>query len=127
KVVIRGYLPITVLLFLYDGFDRSGDGHLEFLHAAIFHRRSPRSGTTLPPLAARVTTSPTRVVASRRAPSTRWAYRAVVAGCEWPSNAPMTGSEAPPLASVLAKLWRRSWTRRPLMWAARQMACQGLA
>jgi hypothetical protein len=35
-------------------------------------------------------------------------YRAVVAGCVWPSNLPIIGRLIPAPTATLAKLWRRS-------------------
>src|SRR5262249_37490416 len=67
------------------------------------HLRPPRSiGTTSPPLSLPATIAPTRSVAARSGSSNKWLYRAVVVGVECPSSAPITGSDRPALASMLA-------------------------
>src|SRR5262249_970764 len=48
----------------------------------------------------------------------KWLYLLVVVGLRCPSRLPISGQDAPPATSSLAKLCRRSWMRNPLIFAA---------
>ncbi len=65
---------------------------------------SPSSFACTPCFIAAAMRAPVRFAACFYGSSAKWAYRAVVAGCVWPSSAPITGRLRPPATAMLAKL-----------------------
>jgi hypothetical protein len=53
----------------------------------------------------------TRSAAILTGSAARWAQRAVVCTCVWPSSLPIIGNPCPEATAIDAKVWRRSWIR----------------